>query len=113
MQQHIIGWLVYVAVVIALLSVFWSMTAAIRWFYVKQCLRLSAAALLLMPTLASNTQLYWAPAWVVGFLELIFAGIEGFLPTGRLLLIAVVAALLIYCLLLLTLALYRRCVGRS
>lgn len=109
-QEHIIAWSIYMAVVIGLLGVFWHFTRAISWFYSKQCLRLGAATFLLMPTAASNTSVYWAPAWVVGFLELIFSGLDGFLPIGRLLLMGLLAALLVYLVLVLSICLWRRLV---
>ena len=95
-EEYLWGWGIYLLSAIALLVVFWRLTKAIPWFYFKQCLRLISATLLLTPAIIEDTTYFWSPAWVQGFLQLVFAGTEGFMPIGRHLLIAVCAVLIIY-----------------
>jgi hypothetical protein len=104
-QEYIIGWCLYIIAVVGLLVVFWHITRHIPWFYFKQSLRLIVAALLLLPASVEDAAAYWAPAWIKGFLQLVFGGgMEAFIPIGINLLIAALGALLTY--LLLTLAIH-------
>lgn len=107
-QEYLGAWLVYIVCVVGLLAVFWRITKHLPWFYLKQCLRLTVASLLLVPAVVEGNTLYWAPAWIKGLLSLIFSGGEGFWPIGKLLLIAVIASFIIYLLLLIIQHFYRQ-----
>lgn len=98
-EEYFIGWLVYFAFIIGVLAVFWWLTKAIPWINVKNALRVMVSAVFLVPVRVPETDALWAPAWIVGALELIFSGVEAFIPIGQTLLIAAVLALLIYCVL--------------
>ena len=107
-QEYLIGWLVYVAATLGVLLAFWRLTRHLPWFYAKQCLRLAVAAILLVPMTISSDSFYWAPAWIQGILLLIFEGMEGFWPVARILLLAMLLALLVYLLLELAILAYKR-----
>lgn len=94
-QEHLIGWLIYFGTTMLILVVFWQLTRPIPWLYLKQGLRLVGTIFLLVPIGVEDTSFY-APAWVVGFLQLIFSGVEGFMPIGHLLLTAVLIGLIVY-----------------
>lgn len=106
-EEYLIGWLVYMALIVGVLAVFWWLTRSIPWLYFKQVLRLIVSAILLVPVQIPETDALWAPAWVVGVLELIFAGPEGFMPIGLMLLVAVAIALCVYIVLLFAAAIIR------
>lgn len=101
-EEYLVGWVVYMALIIGVLAVFWWLTKSIPWMYVKSSLRLIASTILLVPVRVPETEVFWAPAWIVGVLEFIFTGVDAFIPIGQILFIAVVIALLIYCLLVLS-----------
>ena len=79
------GWLVYIAAAIGLLVVFWRMTRGIPWPYVRHSLWITVVVFLLTPAVGHAH--FLAPAWIIGILELLFTGMESFLPMVRLLLI--------------------------
>lgn len=106
-EEYLIGWLIYMALIIGVLAVFWWLTKSIPWVYAKNVLRLIASAILLVPVRVPDTEAFWAPAWIVGALELIFGGLEAFIPVAQVLLIAIGVTLLIYCLLVLILWIVR------
>jgi hypothetical protein len=104
-EEYIIGWAVYLLAVLGILAVFWRMTRAIPWFYVKQSLRLIVATLFLVPTfvekqITTASMEYLAPAWVKGVLQLVFSSPEKALPVGKMLLICILGAYIFYLLLL-------------
>ena len=107
-QEYIIGWLIYFASVIGLLAISWGMTRCIPWRYVQQALRLIVATFLLLPAGVDSSTTHMAPAWIKGFLLLVFGGMEGFLSVGRYLLLAVSVVFLVYGLLLLAIYLYQK-----
>ena len=107
-QEYIIGWVIYLFSTVGLLFVFWHLTRNIPWFYFKQSVRLVMATLLLVPAAVEDADLYLAPAWIKGFLQLIFSGLEGFTPVARGLLISILLAFIIYLLLLIVQTLFRR-----
>lgn len=107
-QEYIIGWAVYLITVIGLLFCTWYITRGIPWLYVKQVLRLIAATLFLTPIAIDNTTAFYAPAWIKAGLQLVFEGVDGFMPVGHLLLMVLLGVLLVYVLLLIGLQLYRR-----
>ena len=107
-EEYLWGWIVYLLATLSLLLAFWRITQSIRWFYFRECLRLTVATLLLTPATIESANYFLSPAWIQGFLRLIFAGIEDFLPVGRHLLIAVCLMLFIYLVMLIALQLYRR-----
>jgi len=98
-EEYLTGWLVYMGLIIGVLAVFWWLTRFIKWVSVKHSLRLIVSAILLVPVPVPDTANFWAPAWIVGALELIFSGLENFIPIGQRLLVAVAMALVIYALL--------------
>ena len=112
LEEYLWGWGVYLLASIGLLLVFWRLTRSISWLYVKQSVRLIVATLLLTPALVENTTNSWSPAWVQGFLQLVFVGTEGFIPIGRLLLLAVCIVLISYLLISIAQQLYRRQVAK-
>ena len=112
LEEYLWGWIIYLLAAIGLLTVFWRVTQSIALIYLKQSLRLIIATLLLTPALIENTSWLWSPAWVQGLLQLIFVGMDGFLPVGRHLLIAVCAILIVYLLVLMGQQLYRFYIAR-
>lgn len=99
-EEYVIGWLVYMGLIVGVLAIFWWLTRPIPWLYLKQVLRLIVSAILLVPVSVPETTNLWAPAWIVGALELIFGGLDGFMPIGQVLLIAISVALVVYGLLI-------------
>ena len=106
-EEYLWGWSIYILAVLGLLMAFWRLTRSIPWFYLKQCLRLVVATLLLTPAMVGSSNLYWAPAWIQGVLQLIFVGLDDFYPIGRLLLMVVLIALVFYLLTLIAQRLYQ------
>ncbi|MGH1486603.1 MAG: hypothetical protein ACRBCI_10315 [Cellvibrionaceae bacterium] len=98
-QEYIVGWLVYLIAVVGLLFIFWRMTRRIPWLYLKQCLRLIVATVLLLPAAVDDATHYWAPAWIKGFLQLVFGEMEQFLPIATNMLIAALGSIIVYVLL--------------
>ena len=106
-EEYLWGWVIYLVASVGLLMAFWRITRYITLIYLKQSLRLIIATLLLTPALIENTFYLWSPAWMQGLLQLIFVGIDGSLPIGRYLLIAVCAVLILYLLILMGQQLYQ------
>lgn len=98
-EEYIIGWGVYLFSAIVLLFVFWRMTRFIPWRCFRDCVRLSAAVFLLLPTVIDSGSYYWAPAWIKALLNIIFANLDVFWPIARLFLIALCSTYLVYFLL--------------
>lgn len=107
-EEHLYGWLIYMAFLIGVFVVFWRLTRRIPWLYTKQAVRLIGSAVLLVPIPVQQGSVFWAPAWVVSILEFIFNGLEGFLPIGRVIIIGVLIALMVYCVLLMVFQIYRQ-----
>lgn len=107
-QEYLLGWSIYLVSVLGLLLIAWHITRPIPWLYIQQPLRLVLATFLLLPTTVENAPLHLAPAWIKGLLQLVFGDMEGFLPVGRYLLLAVLLALLLYFLLAIGLFIYQR-----
>ena len=116
-EEYILSWSVYLLSVSMLMLIFWQLTRCIHWFYWKQSVRLLVAVIFLVPASVEDTagaaSGYLAPAWVKALLQLIFSGMEGFLPVARLILLAVLAAFVMYLLLLIAYTLYRRRYGTT
>ena len=93
-QDYTNGWLVYIAAAIGLLVVFWRITKGIPWSYVRHPLWITVTVFLLTPAVGHAH--FLAPAWIIGILELLFTGMESFLPMVRLLLIVWLSALVLY-----------------
>lgn len=100
-EEYLTGWLIYMGLIVGVLGVFWWLTRRIPWLYFKQILRLVVSAILLVPVRVPETADLWAPAWIVGALELIFSGVDAFMPIAQALLIAIGIALAVYALLVL------------
>jgi len=107
-EEYLTGWLIYMGLIIGVLAIFWWLTRAIPWLHFKQVLRLIVSAILLAPVAVPETTSLWAPAWIVGALELIFGGVEGFMPIGIVLLTAVGFALAVYVPLAIAIAVIKR-----
>jgi len=107
-EDYITGWFIYMGLIIGVLAVFWWLTRSIPWLHFKQVLRLLVSAILLAPVSVPETASLWAPAWIVGALELIFGGVEGFMPIGKVLLTAIAVALAVYIPLAVIVAVIRR-----
>jgi hypothetical protein len=93
-QEYSSAWLVYGLVVIGLLAVTWRISKFIPWAYLRGVMITTVAVLFLTPALAESN--YWAPAWIVAILELLFSDLESILPVLRILLIVWLAALISY-----------------
>ena len=93
-QEYLSIWFVYGLAVIGLLAVTWRISQFIRVSYLRGVMLTTAAVLFLTPVLAENS--YWAPAWIVAVLELLFSDLESILPILHMLLIVWLAALLLY-----------------
>jgi hypothetical protein len=93
-QEYSTAWLVYGLAVIGLLAVTWRISRFIPWSYLRGVMITTAAALFLTPALTESS--YWAPAWIVAVLELLFSDLESILPVLRILLIVWLAALISY-----------------
>ena len=93
-QEYSTAWLVYGLAVIGLLAVTWRISRFIPWSYLRGVMITTAAALFLTPALIESS--YWAPAWIVAVLELLFSDLESILPVLRILLIVWLAALIAY-----------------
>jgi hypothetical protein len=96
-QEYGMAWLVYFLSVIGLLIVTWRLFRSIPWPYFRGIILCTVAALLLTPVLSEQN--YWAPAWLVTILELLFGGIEdltGIMPVIKIVLVIWLVLLLVY-----------------
>ncbi|MGS2718839.1 hypothetical protein ACVBE9_11740 [Eionea flava] len=93
-QEYSASWLLYGIAVIGLLAVTWRISQWIRFSYLRGIVLVTAAVLFLTPVVAENS--YWAPAWIVAVLELLFSDLETILPILRMLLIVWLVALISY-----------------
>lgn len=93
-QEYSSTWLIYGIAVIGLLAVTWRISRFIAFSYLRGILLVTAAVFFLTPVLAENS--YWAPAWIVAVLELLFSGLDSILPILRMLLIVWLVALISY-----------------
>jgi hypothetical protein len=99
-QEYSTSWLVYGLAVIGLLAVTWRISRFVPWSYLRGVMLTTTAVLFLTPALAESH--YWAPAWIVAVLELLFSDLDSILPVLRILLIVWLAALIAYTLIKLT-----------
>jgi len=93
-QEYSSAWLFYSLAVIGLLAVTWRISRFITWSYLRGIMIITVAAFFLTPALADSN--YWAPAWIVAVLELLFNDLESILPVLRILLIVWLTALIVY-----------------
>lgn len=93
-QEYSSSWIVYGLAVIGLLVVTWRISKPIPFSYLRGVMITTVAVLFFTPTLTENN--YWAPAWIVAFLELLFNGLDSILPVLRILLIVWLIALVTY-----------------
>lgn len=77
-EEYSAVWLIYFAAIVGLLVVTWRICSPIPWRYIRRVLFVTAAVLFFMPVL--NDSGYWAPAWIVASLELLFYGLEAVMP---------------------------------
>jgi hypothetical protein len=84
-QEYSSAWLAYGLAVIGLLAVTWRISQFFPWPYLRGVMITTVAVLFLTPALAESN--YWAPAWIVAVLELLFSDLENILPILRVLLI--------------------------
>ncbi len=92
-QEYTIGWLAYILSVMGLLIVTWRLFRGVRWSYLRGLIQVSVLVFLATPAIGDAQ--YWAPAWIIAALELLFGGIEGAMPSiliiGKVLGVAVLA----------------------
>lgn len=77
-EEYSTAWLIYFAAIIGLLVVTWRICRPIPWRYLRRVLLVTVAVLFLTPVLSESG--YWAPAWIVASLELLFSGVEAVMP---------------------------------
>lgn len=92
--EYTIAWFAYIVAIIGLLVVAYRLFRGIPWRYLRHFIVVTIAAILLTPAIGLED--YWAPAWIIGSLELLFGGLESALPAGRIILIVSFASLLLY-----------------
>lgn len=94
LQEYGVFWAIYYVAVAGLLMTSWRLLRVIPWSYPRRLLWLTVLVLLATP--AIGTSEYWAPAWIIGFLELLFGGVESAEPAGRILLMVWIACIAVY-----------------
>ena len=108
-QEYSTAWLVYGVAVIGLLVVTWRISLLVPWLYLRGVMISTAAVLFFTPALAENN--YWAPAWIVAVLELLFSDVDSILPVLRILLIVWLVTLIVYT--IITLIFLRKSKGKK
>jgi len=106
--EYTIAWLVYIGAIAGLLVTVHRLFRGLSW---RHFIVVAIAAILLTP--AIGLEHYWAPAWIIGSLELLFGGVEAAFPAGRIILIVSFATLLIYTLLHLLFLIWQRSYHRK
>ena len=109
--EYVSAWLVYLLSAVGLLVVCWRICRGIPWVFLRRTLLVTAAVVLLTPAVGVNQ--YWAPAWVIGMLELLFTGLEETMPAFQILMVVWLVALLAYILLITTFFLLARNKGKA
>lgn len=93
-QEYGVAWLVYLLSVIGLLVVSWRLFRGVPSAYLRRVISLTVCVFFVTPVLDETT--YWAPAWIVGFLEFLFAGLDGLVPILQILLIVWIVVIVLY-----------------
>lgn len=83
-QEYNIAWMIYFAASIGLVVLAWQLFRFIAWRYLRGLLILTTMVLFLTPAIGDSQ--YWAPAWIIASLQLLFEGVEGAEPAARILL---------------------------
>ena len=78
-QEYGIGWLAYILSILGLLMVTWRLFRGVPWSYVRGLILVSVLVFLATPAIGDAE--YWAPAWIIGALELLFGGVESAMPS--------------------------------
>lgn len=84
LQEYSLVWAIYYVAIVGLLMVTWRLFKGIPWRYLRRLLWITVLVLLATPAIGQSN--YWAPAWIIGILELLFGGVESAEPAGRILL---------------------------
>ena len=99
-EEYIFGWFFYLSAITGLLLILWRVTRGmLYWPHTRRLLRLSIAILLLTPYVVDKGSDYFAPAWAMASLDILFSGINAFWRAGGPLLVVWCAAILFYFLL--------------
>ena len=85
LQEYSIAWLIYLVASLGLVVLAWRLFRIISWRYLRRVLVLTALVVFLTPAIGDNQ--YWAPAWIIASLQLLFEGVEGAEPAARILLL--------------------------
>lgn len=93
-QEYNIAWAIYVIASLGLIALAWQLFRCIAWRYVRGVLLLTALALFLTPAIGDSQ--YWAPAWIIASLQLLFEGVEGAEPAARILLFVWLFCFIVY-----------------
>ncbi|MGQ9426669.1 hypothetical protein ACXYTJ_12585 [Gilvimarinus sp. F26214L] len=95
-QEYLLSWGLYLLGCLGLMLVWWKMTGWVRIPLVRNILRISALATLLMPYPVPGQESFLAPALMMTFVEGLFYEDLGFSHAGIPLLITIVLANIIY-----------------
>lgn len=74
-QEYSTAWVIYLLAIIGLLLVTWRLFRGVPSSYIRRMIIVTVAVLFITPVLNEST--YWAPAWIVAILEILFTGIDG------------------------------------
>ncbi len=82
-QEYSIAWAIYFVASLGLVFLAWRLFRGLGWRYLRRVLVLTALVLFLTPAIGESQ--YWAPAWIIAALQLLFEGVEGAEPAASIL----------------------------
>lgn len=88
-------WGAYLLASLLFTALLWYWTKALPWVELRRMIRILAIVAMFVPWYADGSHSVLAPAWMVGFGDLLTEGPEAFWRSGRVLLIAIITSMVL------------------